>query len=206
MIVGTKVDSDFVKSYPQYEHVDVTPLLLSQVAVMQLTAVDSNAVTLQKQATDTVNAMKGDYGEGASTLVMVFNASGETLTYHDAYDWSGGLGKYNIDLKVENGEYCVFLHTKTRLFQGSVGCVVFRGELGSDFLFAWENPYWGQNSIYADVQANDYWPNQQSWDTVASKLDGTGRTSTVDNGTYTIFTSIGTDTSPIASFTIERKA
>lgn len=206
MIVGTQVDSDFVKLDPKYEKVEITPLILSQVAVQQLSVPNSMGDSLQLQATKQANFMKDDYGEGASTLVTIFNASGETLTFHDSQDWSGGLGKYPIDGKVDNGEYTVFLHTKTRLLQGSVSCVVFRGESGEDFLLAWENPYWGQNSIYADVQPNDYWPQQQSWDTVASKLDRAGRTSTVDNGTYTIFSNIGTDTSPIASFIIERKA
>lgn len=207
MIIGNEVNSDVVKSYPQYvKEANITPLILSKVAMQQLTATDSRGDSLQMAATKAVNAMKNEYGQGASTLVMIFNASGETLRYQTNKDWSGETEKYPFDLTIANGEYSVFLHVKSGIFTGSVGCVVFRGDSGSDFLFAWDNPYIGDNSSYVDVKSKDYWPGVQPWSDVESKLTSSGISSNTDNGTYVVNSMIGLATSPIVQYTVTRKA
>lgn len=184
-----------------------TPLVLSQLAIQQLTAINSDGNTLQMTAVNQVNTMKEEYGEGASTLVMIFNASGESLTYQNNYDWAGGIDKYPYDRVIPNGTYSVFLHVKHALWGGSEGCVVYSNQTGLDFLMAWSNPYRGRNNAYADIQANHYWPLLQNWENVYNLQKGQGEVyaSFFDNEQYSIFASIGNYTSPIVCYTITRK-
>lgn len=208
MIVGNEVNEDFVKRIPQYAELEITPELLSQVALQQQSVLYSQGNTLHIDAVHALLAMKQDYGEGACTLVMIFNASGETLTFQENYDWEGRTNEYPEDNIIANGQYSVFIHVKTRPFGGSEGSVVYRGTTQADFLMAWCNPWASWNNVYASVQASNYWPDQQTWDAVYEKfiLAVDRNTDEFTNGTYSIYSSIGSDTTSIASFTIQRCA
>lgn len=209
MLVGKLIDNMDVKSYPRYKDQDITPYVLSQVALQQWTSVNSNGETLQQEAARKLSSMKKDYGQGICTLVMIFNASGETLTFQDHQDWSGAWGKYTPDRTIGNGQVMIFLHTKTFMFRGSEGSLIYRGTSGLDFLFAWDTPYWGSNKVYVSDNVNDYWPNNESWDKVKSKLETSASSSFYDSNTndsFSIFAGIGEqNTSPIANFSIKRK-
>lgn len=198
MLIGDEVNQDFVNNMPQYKDAEVTSDILVEVALQQQAA-------NQMEAIDKVNDMKKDYGNGASTLVIIFNATGEVMNFQQSYDWSGQTDKSPIDQTIGNGQFSVFLHVKYWPFTGSVGCVIYRGE-SKDFLLSWDNPYMGGNAIRADIQSFDYWPKEQDWSTVESLLeDSQAVVNVYDGSLYSIYSSIGAmGTSPIACFTIKK--
>lgn len=205
MLIGKELNHDTIQSNPQYEHTTINPQQLSQAAMVQRSNIFSNGITLQMVATNRVMAMKEEDGSNHIIQIIIYNASGETLTYQENYNWMGGTSKYPLDSRIANGTYSVFLHVD---WNYPSGATVYRGTSGSDFLLAWRMLK-GGNVAYVDVQNNDYWPQKQSWSMVEEKLivnERGNRNVVFDNGIYLISPFIGYDQSPIAAFTIARKA
>lgn len=222
MIFGTEVNQDFVKCIPQFAQNEVTPLLLSQVALLQQTAPYSNGDTLQMTATKQVSAMEEDCDIGfhiGSTMVMVFNASGEPLTFLKNYDFvyvfdflernvgvstSGSVSKYPLDPTIPNGMYSIFVHVGDD--SDSVGAVVYKGTTGTEFFLRWNSHLGTQtNTVYGGVVQPD--TEDDMWNNFNNKLAYEGEsTVTTHDGPYSIFSSIGSATSDIACFVITRNA
>lgn len=186
MIVGGAVDND------------------AFLAAEQMSAIDSSGNSLQNSALQILSQMKEEFGEGSSTLVMIYNATGETLTYCASCDWSGQVGKQPYDLVIYNGQYSVFLHAETSFLEGSIGGVIYRGTRGSDILLTWDNPLIGENRIYIDVQESNYWTLEESWDQVENKLQASSSFSLVQRNGYVLSSSISPVSSPIASYILKR--
>nr|CAB3489482.1 unnamed protein product [Digitaria exilis] len=92
------------------------------------------------KAIEYVAALKTLYGNGQSTLCLVYNATGETLYYVAHRDWYGYINdsKEGYPAEIGNGQQGEP--------SGSVGAVVYRGKRrdGQDqeYLLAWSTP-WG---------------------------------------------------------------
>lgn len=204
MLIGNEVNAAVLMQDPQYAHSEIDTLLLSKVAIQRQSLSNSNGVTLQEEAYQALNAMKEEYGNGASTLVMIFNASGETLAFKKKWNYAGDTDKYAMDSLIRNGQYSIFLHVSQHFFGSSEAAVVYVGESGESFLMAWDNPYRGLNSVHAMVgEEPNFWMNVR-WEYVWQELQASGSYEAYEHATYAIYSNIGPETSPIASYMITR--
>lgn len=87
-------------------------------------------------------------GNGVSTLCLVYNASGDTITLATNYDWFGHIGRDPYPTHIGNGQWAAFLHEKRALIpSGSVAAVVYRGKnevtpfFPYDWMLSWHNPW-----------------------------------------------------------------
>ncbi|WOG95425.1 hypothetical protein DCAR_0414744 [Daucus carota subsp. sativus] len=126
-----------------------------------------------------VDGLKTEYGNGATTLCMVYNATGETLYYNTSRDWYGFIGRTPYPFEIGNGQWASFLHVKkTSAASGSEAALVFRGKNASgqnrDFCLAWSSPWSGlyKNKAYCDVGSTGSF--NRNWNTVYSNLQKRG--------------------------------
>ncbi|XP_024964418.1 23 kDa jasmonate-induced protein-like [Cynara cardunculus var. scolymus] len=121
-----------------------------------------------------VAAGGGNVATVNTTLGMVYNATGETVTYVTSHDWEGNASR-GYKVIILNGQWGVFEHDGNR--QGSVGAVVYGIKDCSEFMISWNNPWknCGGNSNTAYCEMNDpgYFENCD-WDEIHEKLMASG--------------------------------
>ncbi|XP_051209105.2 23 kDa jasmonate-induced protein [Lolium perenne] len=108
-----------------------------------------------------VEGLKAIYGDGQSTLCLVYNATGDTLRKEDNHDWYGYIGpSVPYPAVIGNGQWAAFHHVhRTGEPSGSVGAVVYRGRNKEgefkDYLVAWSTPWgpWYRNKAYCEIGA-----------------------------------------------------
>ncbi|KAL9236735.1 hypothetical protein vseg_011370 [Gypsophila vaccaria] len=107
-------------------------------------------------------ALKADYGDGISTLCLIYNATGSRLELVQDFsqDWHGSVYKEEPAQSFENGQWIAFLHTHPTGFYGCEAARVYRGTnaVGDvrDYLVSWFIPYTGgSNSAYTKVGPRD---------------------------------------------------
>ncbi|XP_074272359.1 23 kDa jasmonate-induced protein-like [Silene latifolia] len=122
-------------------------------------------------------SLKADYGDGVSTLILIYNASGDTLEIVEdqKMDWLGSVYKEEPPRTFENGQWLGFVHVHpTSQSLGSKGARVFRGKTVDgqvcDYMVAWCAPWHRKydNSAYTEVREKDYFP--QEWNHIKTNL------------------------------------
>ncbi|CAL4892007.1 unnamed protein product [Urochloa decumbens] len=133
-------------------------------------------------ATRYVEKLKQLYGDGVSTLCLVYNATGHSLVKRANQDWwNGSLSGPDYPYVISNGQWAAFLHVHNQgAATGSLGAVVYQGTSvkGSelDFLIAWSTP-WSEvysNTAYCEIGDTDFWNGH--WDEIEQKLGSSGYT------------------------------
>ncbi|KAL1818560.1 hypothetical protein DCAR_0414681 [Daucus carota subsp. sativus] len=149
-----------------------------------------------------VEGLKKEYGDGATTLCMVYNATGETLYYSASKDWYGFIGRTPYPFEIGNGQWASFLHVKKASdASGSEAALVFRGSNASgmerDYCVAWSSPWaaWYKNKAYCDVGYVGSFP--RDWDTVYHTLNNGGYEHSTNKDGVDIEASTATGTSPL---------
>ncbi|XP_062205609.1 probable serine/threonine-protein kinase At1g01540 [Phragmites australis] len=156
-----------------------------------------------------VDVLKALYGNGQSTLCLVYNATGDTLYYVANHDWYGYIGsKVGYPAEIGNGQWAAFHHVH-RLGEpsGSVGAVVYRGKKkdgqDQDYMLAWSTP-WGfyyRNKAYGEIGGVDHF--QRRWDEIYVKLTNSGYSSNTKSGGCEIEAQIDKGDSPKFTATIK---
>ncbi|CAO2823545.1 unnamed protein product [Amaranthus hypochondriacus] len=166
-------------------------------AMRLIHAEDKNISALQH-----VLNLKANYGNGVSTLCLVYNATGDTLQFAYNKEWYGYIYKEQPPTTFENGQWIAFLHAHpTAQSVGSEAAWVYRGEniKGEvrDYMIAWNTP-WSttQNSAYTEVRGKDHF--KQYWSYIQGSLLEKAEKITVDDSDKlcTSYASIGGLTSP----------
>lgn len=166
----------------------------------------------QADAVRYVNGMKQEYGNGVTTLVMIYNATGSRLILPAGFgtiNWHGHLGKYTLDHEIQNGQWSVFLHTHSSgTAAGSSGGVEYtlpKMDTGvSDIcvIMCWDTP-WNRsvhsNKIYVELDEN--WPDHNA---LKKNLDEHQKTSTSNLNGFTVTGDLGDDSSPIATYILRK--
>ena len=198
-LIGTMIDATYV----QGQYPGKTTVTQADLAKAALEAQEAN----QQAAMTLANSYKDEYGNGVSTLVMLYNATGAPLALRSSNDSSGHIGKYPYDTTIENGQWSVFLHVHTSgSAAGSIAAVGYNVEDGNTLpvaLAAWNSPYSGSPTAFGDCWASDTY-RDSSWDYVFRCADGGGSsgTSGVHNG-YFVPYSIGQNSSPVFQATFQ---
>lgn len=118
-------------------------------------------VLLQSNQSIKVAAGKTNAVAAGTTICKVCNATGSTIRYVTAYDWSGKVaGHYPVT--IQNGQWAVFEHVGTTgANQGSIGALVYNIDDFCDSMISWNNPWkttrGGNNTVsfITDLVTND---------------------------------------------------
>lgn len=107
-----------------------------------------------------VHSVQNWYDEAAiSTLCLVYNATGDTLSYITDHDWSGNIGRTPYPIEIGNGQWAAFHHIHPSYSdRGSAAAVVYRAKNNyggdQDCVLAWNTPLiWPKNKAYCDVMS-----------------------------------------------------
>lgn len=154
------------------------------------------------KASTYVDSVKSWYGDGESTLCLLYNATGETLQYVAAHDWFGYIGRTPYPHDIGNGQWAAFHHVHmTGDASGSEAAIVYRGKnkdgQDKDFLLAWSTPWsnLSKNKAYCAINEVDYF--QSRWDSINDSLNNSGYTSKVtDAGSSNIEASTAAGDTP----------
>ncbi|XP_021853280.1 23 kDa jasmonate-induced protein-like [Spinacia oleracea] len=195
---GQVVDNDKLDEMPRYVDEPKSQEDRAREAMNLMNEYDKNG-----KARKYVEGVKVDYGNGVTTLCMVYNATGETLYYSTSRDWYGFIGRTPYPFEIGNGQWASFLHVKkTSASSGSEAALVFRGMnrngQSRDFLVAWSSPWsaFYTNKAYSDVGVVGSFNG--SWSTVYNNLQNKGGyTQETNKDGVNIEVSTATGTSPL---------
>ncbi len=208
MLLGSAVTPSLLRTDPRYEKDDITSKMLSSYALEQRSATDAEVMKV-------INGMKDEYGVGASTLIRIFNASGERLFLRGDFHVRGNSWKYPFDTIIENGQWSLALVVHTGSMEGVAGGVVYHTAT-ADLFCGWDVPYFDgsirghKNTVYGEIRKPQYWDQQAQRDEVhkrtnkaaaSCKASGPG---TGDDAVYRVAVLTAAGTSPITDITIGR--
>jgi len=133
---------------------------IAQMAMEQISQTDEEALMM-------ANSLKANFGNGISTLLRIYNATGETLSWKRDYSWYGRFYS-EADPLIQNGQWSVLLHVRRTGFlwltAGSSGGLVYETESKFPFnksqapaqvFMGWSTPYWfGTNRCQVKIGAD----------------------------------------------------
>ena len=163
-----------------------------------------------------LNAIKKDYGEGISNLIMVYNASGVPLKKMEHHEESGYWSSYTLANQIEVGQWSVGFHHKTAgVARGSIGCIGFKmvghhntfGLGGPDdnpiLMLGFSNPWVGRNEANVILYSSKEW-YARSWEQKMNKVYKGRREGIKNYAPLKIIYEMGSETSPTYSIIITR--
>ncbi|KAK8923429.1 hypothetical protein KSP39_PZI019053 [Platanthera zijinensis] len=200
-VFGNPITNATLEGMPEYQGKTITRKDRAHVALNM-----KNAQEKDRNARQYVENLKARWGTGVSTLCVVYNSTGDALTFITAHDWHGHIGPATYPVRIENGQWGGFLHVKTSgAATGSSAAAVYRGKNDAgadcDWMLSWSTP-WDRNlynnKAYTEVRdAHHYDEGNNRWGVVSDKLNDSDLYDTSKwKGCYSTVT-IGSDTSPI---------
>ncbi|KAL9236755.1 hypothetical protein vseg_011389 [Gypsophila vaccaria] len=160
---GAPITDETVKRMSKYRDRTVGQRDRAREAMLMIQAESKNIRALNHTL-----SLKQDYGDGISTLCLIYNATGSRLELVQdlTQDWHGSVYKEEPARSFDNGQWIAFLHTHPTGFYGCEAARVYRGTnvVGDvrDYLVSWSIPYTGgSNSAYTKVgPKNGVKPNE----------------------------------------------
>ncbi|CAA0812733.1 Unknown protein [Striga hermonthica] len=143
----------------------ITNLHRAEAALLHI-----NAGEKATNVTTFVHNLKAAWGTGTSTLGMVYNATGGTISLMRAHSWEGSAWRASFPQVVQNGQWFGFLFVRNRLLGPAKGALVYRGRDNSgsnrDWLISWDNTRMNyQNHVFAQVRLSTSL-NSLNWATI----------------------------------------
>lgn len=172
----------------------------------------------EADAQDKLNGMKKEYGTAKSTLVMLYNGTGDTLKLRDADNQSGHIWKYDYDRRIETGQWSVFLHVHSQ-GSGAGSCAAvaydlatYRDEVDKGanhplaLLIAWTTPWETTNHRNRGYAAfiQQSFREHKGWGYWHQKSDGGKPLASRDRGSLRAFHSVTQVSSPIHTYIATR--
>ncbi|XP_047061288.1 23 kDa jasmonate-induced protein-like [Lolium rigidum] len=163
----------------------------------------SNEDGKSDKATKYVRDLKAWYGNGVTTLCLIYNQTGDTLRFVDTVDWFGYIGQTPYPTEIGNGQWASFLHVKrSGVSSGSMAGIVYRGKdkdgRERDFMLGWSSP-WGafyRNKAYCEV--GNVGSFSSRWDDLYRRVSNAAYTwDAKDNGRSSVHASIGAPSSSL---------
>lgn len=147
-VFGTPITDQTLKQMSRYKGKIITQEDRAREAIRLIQAEGKNISTLKY-----VLNLKTAYGDGVTTLCLIYNATGDVLELTVKKDWLGYVYGQEPPRSFENGQWLAFLHAHpTSEAYGCEAARVYRGKNKEgevrDFMFAWSTP-WGriENSV-----------------------------------------------------------
>jgi hypothetical protein len=136
---GTPIGDETLQQMPRYRDRKTTQQDRAREALRLIHSEDKNLAALQ-HALD----LKSSFGVGASAMVLIYNATGDTLEMVDEMDWRGDIYHEHPPLSFENGQWISFLHVRGMTFYSEAARVYrghnIRGQV-RDYMVAWSVPW-----------------------------------------------------------------
>lgn len=140
-VFGNPITDSTLEGMPQYAGKTITRTDRASAALNMKNAgnKDTNARTF-------VENLKKQWGDGVSTLCLVYNATGDTVKFAANHDWYGHIGPSPFPVEIQNGQWGGYLHVKiSGEATGSSAAVVYRGKneagVECDWMLSWSNPW-----------------------------------------------------------------
>ncbi|MDZ7993373.1 MAG: hypothetical protein RM022_014465 [Nostoc sp. EfeVER01] len=114
-----------------------------------------------EEAVKTVNGLKNNYGNGISTKICIFNATGQKLKKLHENSWHGRWYD-GFDTAIWNGQCSAILHAHSSSGgRGSSGYLVYQIEnVNLDVFIGWDTPYaFSKNKFIVEIREKDHWWN-----------------------------------------------
>ncbi|KAI3819023.1 hypothetical protein L1987_12845 [Smallanthus sonchifolius] len=151
-----------------------------------------------------VKDLKAQWGNGISTLCLLYNATGETLTYATSRNWFGDIGPSPYLTVILNGQWGAYLHTKIlKMPSGSVAAVEYRGKYTDnafcDRMITWSIPwqrFTQDNAGYCEINEVGHFDGAV-WNAVYNRTPFAGRESSANWKDCRTKVTVESDTSPI---------
>ncbi|GKV49839.1 hypothetical protein SLEP1_g56566 [Rubroshorea leprosula] len=166
-VFGDPITDHTLRNMPEYKGKQIKKKDRAEVALLF-----KNSGNKSENAKSYLDKLKGQVGNEISTFGLVYNATGDTITFVDEQTWSGEIDPSTYPSAIENGQWGAFLHIKTPgAICGSHAAVVYRckNERGRhyDWVVAWDNP-WSrisyENKVYTEIRKeNDF---EGSWEAI----------------------------------------
>ncbi|KAK8940939.1 hypothetical protein KSP39_PZI010781 [Platanthera zijinensis] len=152
-VFGNPITNTTLQGMPEYMDKPITRKDRARVAFNM-----KNAQEKDRNARQYVENLKARWGTGVSTLCVVYNSTGDTLTFITSHNWFGHIGPAPYPTNIRNGQWGGFLHVKkSGAASGSAAAVVYRGKndagANCDWMLSWSNPW---NRIRYDNTVNRY--------------------------------------------------
>ncbi|KAF3449401.1 hypothetical protein FNV43_RR10134 [Rhamnella rubrinervis] len=198
-VFGNPITDDTLKAMPEYIGKVITATDRAHVALKM-----KNAENKDVNARTFVENLKSRYGNGVSTLCLIYNATGGTLRFVGSHNWYGRIGESPYPNQIANGQWGAYLHVKTAVVaSGSVAACVYRGEnasgTGRDWMLAWYNPWnrlFNNNRVYTEIRAARHYETDH-WNYIYNILKNNGLSYSDTWGGCESSVSSGSSTSPI---------
>ncbi|KDQ07793.1 hypothetical protein BOTBODRAFT_48552 [Botryobasidium botryosum FD-172 SS1] len=204
MPFGPIIDNNYIRTLPEYQGKPDSAL----------SAADRGRVAMAKkkdyenEAIERLKKLKENYGNGVSTLVHVYNASGDRITLQGEHSWRGSFYGGPPESFIENGQWGVFLHVKpTGAAVGSAGAVIYRTAGSADIFVGWQNP-WNtmyQPTCHGEASSRGWWWDKTTKDHMLSVLDDEATSTFLRSGSgYTVSGKIGDSTTSQYEVVVEK--
>jgi len=206
MTFGIIIDNDYLRTLPEFKGKPDSAISAAdrgRVAMTQKNVYESEAIKR-------LDELKGNYGNGVSTLVRIYNASGDRITLKDDYSWRGSFYSQSAENPIENGQWGVFLHVKPGgAAVGSCGAVIYRTVGNADIFIGWQNP-WNTSydpTCYGEARQRDNWWDRGSKSYMLYLLDDKSGNKFNDSGAgsgYKVSGNIGGSTTSHYQAVVEK--
>ncbi|KAF3449313.1 hypothetical protein FNV43_RR10041 [Rhamnella rubrinervis] len=161
-VFGKAITDSTLQTMPEYRGKEITASKRSHVALKLVNADNKlvNARTFLKN-------LKGRYGNGVSTLCLIYNATGGTMENAGNINWFGQMFRESpYPDKIENGQWVAFLHVHDyEAAAGSIAATVYRGRNASgtvcEWMLSWYNS-WDDHRVYTEIQEDGHFA-QNHW-------------------------------------------
>ncbi|KAF3447801.1 hypothetical protein FNV43_RR08506 [Rhamnella rubrinervis] len=169
--------------------IDLTSQEMAEYTGKEITATDRSRVAMkmieahnkEADALTFVKNLKSTYGNGVTTLCLIYNATGGTLKHVCDKNWFGHIGDALCPYKIENGQWGAFLHVHdTGAATGSIAATVYRGKNANgtvcEWMLSWYNPWgkwWDRNRVYTEIREKGHFA-QVHWKPISNILEEQG--------------------------------
>jgi hypothetical protein len=144
---GLAITAETVRAMGRYDHKDTIDQVDCAREAMRLIHAEDKNLDALAYAWD----LKGMYGNGKTSIVLVYNATGDRVTLGDGRDWSGRIYGRQPPRDFQNGQWIAFLHVRSPSNPNELQAArVFRGRnvdgRPREFLVSWAIPLQGSQN------------------------------------------------------------
>jgi hypothetical protein len=149
-VFGTPITDETLKAMPEYHGKQISQKDRACVAMDMKNAEgkDANA----RKFVEALREQHADEQQLQTTLCLIYNATGDPVTYVRDYHWAGHLGGSPYPVVISNGQWAAFLHRQWSNESDTQASVVYSGKNNrgdyKHWLITWRHITGKDNQVY----------------------------------------------------------